>query len=149
MMLVASGTFVAVDFGDAAIRSAILCGGSWEKFAAEMLLKINYPGIGRFIVALGVEGHMEILRSKKRTERMALVTELLQAQSIKVFNTQKQMWIAADQAEMIIEKLYKEAEGSYPLIAKCLEGNNEDYNSIGSYEKGIKKNNPWIIDLLK
>ena len=149
MMLVASGTFVAVDFGDAAIRSAILCGGSLEKFAAGMLLRINYPGIGRFIVALGAEGHMEFRRSKKRTERMALVTELLQAQSIKVFNTQKQMWIAADQAEMIIEKLYKEAEGSYPLIAKCIEGNNEDYNSIESYEKGIVKNNPWIIDLLK
>jgi len=149
MMLVASGTFVAIDFGDAAIRSAILCGGSLEKFAAGMLLRINYPGIGRFIVALGAEGHMEFRRSKKRTERMALVTELLQAQSIKVFNTQKQMWIAADQAEMIIEKLYKEAEGSYPLIAKCIEGNNEDYNSIESYEKGIVKNNPWIIDLLK
>ncbi len=80
---------------------------------------------------------------------MALMTELLQAQSIKVFNTQKQMWIAADQAEMIVENLYNEAEKSYPLIAKCLEANNDDYNSIESYEKGIVKNNPWIIDLLK
>ena len=148
-MLVASGTFVAVDFGDAAIRSAILCGGSWEKFAAEMLLRINYPGIGRFVVALGVEGHMEFRRSKKRTERMALVTELLQVQSIKVFNIQKQMWIAADQAESTIENLYNEAERSYFLIVKCLEDNNDDYNSIENYEKGIVKNNPWIINLLK
>ena len=149
MMLVASGTFVAVDFGDAAIRSAIKCGGSLEKFAAEMLLRVNYPGIGRFVVALGVEGHMELRRSKKRTERMALVTELLQAKSIKVFNTQKQVWIAADQAKTTIENLYNEAEKSYPLIAQCLEDNNDDYDTIESYEPGIVKNNPWIIDLLK
>lgn len=149
MMLVASGTFVAVDFGDAAIRSAIKCGGSWEKFAAEMLLRINYPGIGRFVVALGVEGHMELRRNKKRTERMALVTELLQAKSIEVFNTQKQMWIAADQAETTIENLYNEAEKSYPLIVRCLKDNKDDYDIIESYEEGIVKNNPWIIDLLK
>ena len=80
---------------------------------------------------------------------MALVTELLQVQSIKVFNIQKQMWIAADQAESTIENLYNEAERSYILIVKCLEDNNDDYNSIENYEKGIVKNNPWIIDLLK
>lgn len=149
MMLVASGTFVAVDLGDAAIRSAIQSCGSWEKFAAGMLLRINYPGIGRFIVALGVEGHMEFRRSKKRTERTTLMTELLQAQSIKVFNTQKQMWMAAEQAETIIDNLYNEVEKSFPLIVKCIQENNDDYKSIESYEKGIAKNNPWIIDLLK
>jgi hypothetical protein len=77
------------------------------------------------------------------------MTELLQAQSIKVFNTQKQMWMAAEQAETIIDNLYNEVEKSFPLIVKCIQENNDDYKSIESYEKGITKNNPWIIDLLK
>lgn len=149
MMLVASGTFVAVDLGDAAIRSALTCGGSWEKFAAGMLLRINYPGIGRFVIALGVEGHMAFRRGKLRTERMALMTELLQANTIRIFDTQKQMWIAAAQAEKTIEQLYDELEKSYPLIIRCFEGNNEDFESIEKYEKGINKYNPWIFDQLK
>ena len=149
MMLVASGTFVAVDLGDAAIRSAIKCGGSWEKFAAEMLLRINYPGIGRFIIALGTEGHMEFRRSKLRTERMVLMTELLQANAIRLFDTQIQMWIAAAQAERVINEMYEIAEKCDPLIVQCLKDNNDDFGSIESYAGGIKENNPWIFDLLK
>ena len=147
MMLVASGTFVAVDFGDAAIRSAIKCGGSLEKFTAEMLLRVNYPGIGRFVVALGVEGHMELRRSKKRTERMALMTELLQANTVRLFDTQKQTWIAAAQAERVINEMYEIAEKCDPIIVKSLKDNNDDFESIESYAGGIKENNSWIIDL--
>ena len=148
MMLVASGTFVAVDLGDAAIRSAIKCGGSWQKFLAELVLRINYPGIGRFIIALGTEGRMELRRSKLRTERMAIMTELLQANNIKLLYTQKQMWIAAAQAEEAINELYELADKCGPLIIKCIEDNNDDYQNIGSCDGGIKKHNPWIIEEL-
>ena len=114
-----------------------------------MLLRINYPGIGRFVIALGVEGHMEFRRSKLRTERMALMTELLQANAIKIFDTQKQMWIAAAQAERVINEMYEMAEKCDPLIVRCLEDNNDDFESIGNYTDDIKENNPWIFDLLK
>ena len=149
MMLVASGTFVAVDLGDAAIRSAIKSGGSLEKFVAEMLLRINYPGIGRFVIALGVEGHMEFRRSKLRTERMALMSELLHAKSIRIFDKQKQMWIVAAQAEKVINEIYERAEKCDPLIVQCLEENNNDFECIGDYAGGIQRNNPWIIEILK
>lgn len=148
MMVVASGTFVAVDLGDAAIRSAIKCGGSWQKFLAGLVIRINYPGIGRFIIALGTEGRMELRRSKLRTERMAVMTELLQANNIKLFYTQKQMWIAAAQTEEAINELYELSDKYGSLILKCIEDNNYDYQSIESYGKGIEKYNPWIITIL-
>lgn len=148
MLLVASGTFVAVDIGDAAIRSAIKCGGVWQKFVAELILRINYPGIGRFVIALGKEGQMELRRNKLRTERMAVMTELLQANSIRVFDTQKQMWIAADQAEKAINELFEIAEKYKPLIVQILVDNNNDFESIGGYDEGIKNHNPWIIEKL-
>ena len=80
---------------------------------------------------------------------MALMTELLHAKNIKVFNAQKQMWMAANQVEITIENLYNEAEKSYILIAQCHEGNNDDYDRIESYEPGIDRYNPWIKDFLK
>lgn len=149
MMLVASGTFVAVDLGDAAIRGVIKYGTNWQMIAAEMLLRINYPGIGRFCIALGAEGYMEFRRSKMRTERMALMTELLHANSIIVFNTQRKMWFAADQTEKAIEQLYDEAKKSDALILRCLEDNYNDFNNIGNLEHEINEKNPWIIDQLK
>lgn len=148
MMLVASGTFVAVDLGDAAIRSAIKCGGSWQKFLAELVLRINYPGTGRFVVALGTEGYMEFRRSKLRTERMALMTELLQANSIKVFDTQKQMWIAAAEAEKAINEMYELSEKCDSLIAQSFNDIADDYTRIEDFGNGIANNNPWIIDIL-
>ena len=148
MLLVASGTFVAVDLGDAAIRSAIKCGGCWQKFVAELVLRVNYPGIGRFFVALGTEGHMEFRRGKLRTERMAVVTELLQVNNIKLFHTQKQMWIAAAQTEEAINELYELAENCGSLIVKCIEDISDDYHSIESYGPGIEIYNPWIKTVL-
>lgn len=148
MLLVASGTFVAVDLGDAAIRSAIKSGGSWEKFTAELLLRINYPGIGRFVVSLGTEGYMEFRRNKMRTERMAMMSELLQANCIKMFYTQKQMWIAASSAREAIDDLYETAEKSKYLLGKCIIDIDTDYREIEKYSEDINKNNPWIIELL-
>lgn len=149
MLLVASGTFVAVDIGDAAIRSAIKCGGVWQKFVAELVLRINYPGIGRFVIALGKEGQMELRRNKLRTERMAVMTELLQANSIRIFDTQKQMWVAAAQAEKAIKELYVIADKCGPLVAQCFAENEEDLETISALRPGIEKNNPWILEHFK
>lgn len=148
MLLVASGTFVAVDLGDAAIRSLIKSGGSVEKFAAEFVLRINYPGLGRFVIALGTDGYMEFRRNKLRMERMAIMTELLQANNIKLFYTQKQMWIAAEQAEESIRELYETIEDSVPKIIACIESNEDDYTTMGYLKPGIDKHNPWILDTL-
>ena len=143
MLLVASGTFVAVDLADSAIRSALRSGGLPEKFAVEMLLHVNYPGIGRFVIALGTEGHMALRRSKLRTERMALMTELLQANNIKVFCEQKQMWIAASEAEMVIRNFSENFESGLKTIINSW---GETSKEIEEYGKGIEKNNPWILE---
>ena len=80
---------------------------------------------------------------------MALVTELLQANMIRIFDTQIQMWIAAAQADRAINEMYEIAEKSDPLIVQSLKDSNDDFESIESYASGIKENNPWIFDLLK
>jgi len=61
MMTIASGTFVAFDVADAAIRS----GG----FNASCILRINFVGIGRFAVAVGTDIAMGIKKHNKEQER--------------------------------------------------------------------------------
>lgn len=51
MITIASGTFTAVDTVDAAIRSAIKNKGINQGFVTEFVLRINYVGIGRFVIA--------------------------------------------------------------------------------------------------
>lgn len=148
MMLVASGTFLAVDMADAAIRSAAKSGGSLEKFGLEMLLRINYPNIGRVAIELGTESYMAFKRGKLRTERMAVMTELLMANNIKIFHHQKEMWVAGSQAEEAVGELYKTAEKSSVIVAELLKNRNEDMEEIVTYKEGIETYNPGLLERL-
>ena len=148
MMLVASGTFLAVDMADAAIRSAAKSGGSLEKFGLEMLLRINYPNIGRVAIGLGTERYMTFRRSKLRTERMAVMTELLMANNIKIFLHQKEMWVAGTLAEEAVGELYKTAEKSSVIVSELLKSRNEDMEEIVKYKEGIETCNPGLLERL-
>ena len=84
-----------------------------------------------------------------RTERMALMTELLQANKIKVFYTQKQMWVAAAQADEAINEMFETAEKSVPQIVQILMDNENDYREISVLKTEIEKHNPWFIERIK
>ena len=58
MVTVASGTFLAVDSVDAAIRSAIKNKGINPKSFVDFAVNINYVGIGRFVIACKSDGEL-------------------------------------------------------------------------------------------
>lgn len=71
MMTIATGTFTAVDIADAAIRAAAKSGGNPAIIATNLILRVNFIGIGRFAIALGADIGMG---AKKRSlERQVLV----------------------------------------------------------------------------
>ena len=92
---------------------------------------------------------MEFHRKKMRTERMALMTELLQANNIKVFYTQKQVWVAAAQAEEAINEMFETAEKCVTLIVQILMDNEIDYREISRLKTGVEKYNPWLSERIK
>lgn len=77
MMTIASGTFVAFDVADAAIRS----GG----FNANCILRINFVGIGRFAIALGTDVAMGMKKHKKEAERSEALSEYINLANIKIY----------------------------------------------------------------
>jgi hypothetical protein len=58
MITIASGTLSAFDAADAAIRSALKSGGNLAVFGSNFILRVNFVGIGRFTMAVGVDTYM-------------------------------------------------------------------------------------------
>lgn len=67
MVTVSSGTFLAVDSVDAAIRSAIKNKGINPKTFVDFAVNINYVGIGRFVITCKADGSIvaEDIREEK------------------------------------------------------------------------------------
>lgn len=67
MVTVSSGTFLAVDSIDAAIKSAIKNKGINPKTFVDFAVNINYVGIGRFVIACKADGSIvaEDIREEK------------------------------------------------------------------------------------
>lgn len=55
MMTISSGTFSVIDLADATIRGAGRSGGNLEEFGRQVILRVNFVGIGRFTISVGVD----------------------------------------------------------------------------------------------
>lgn len=149
MMTIASGTFMAVDLGDAAIRSAIKSGGNWVAFGTEMLLKVNYVGIGRFAIALGTDMYMGHKRSRLRDERINVVGQMIMLTNAKVFYKIEEMWDSAESSTKAIEELYDNAEKVALLVNALNNDSIRDAVKISSYLPEVEKKNPGLLGKFK
>ena len=75
MLTISLGTFVTIDLADAAIESAIKSGGFAAGFAKNMIVKVNFVGIGRFSIAVFSDVKMGVQRQKKINEVTILMNE--------------------------------------------------------------------------
>lgn len=147
MLTIATGTFTAVDLADAAVRSAVKSGGvGAPAFFANMILRVNFVGIGRFAVAIGTDVGMGIKRTRLRNERMRLHTELILLNDAKVFYRQADMWIAAQDAGEAVEKAYGMMEKTTALWIQSMQEMSENLDKIGRYAPEIEKKNPGLLD---
>lgn len=75
MLTISLGTFVTIDLADAAIESAIKSGGFALGFAKNMIVKVNFVGIGRFSIAVFSDVKMGLRRNHKVIEVINLLNE--------------------------------------------------------------------------
>ncbi len=157
MMTIASGTFVAVDMADAAIRSWM------EKttvdpytFAANMLMRVNFVGVGRFVIAIGVDVGMGIRKEKLRNRRIGLMNEMLHLRAAKVFykqanlnyvmaetfDAQTTQWEAAEETVITLEKAYQTTEEAVRDLGDHLAEISKSMANISRYRAGIQEKNP-------
>jgi hypothetical protein len=146
MLTISTGTFTAIDLADAAIRSAISSGGNGAAFATGFLLRVNFVGVGRFVVAVGTDIYMGVWRSKLRNERITLYSKHLHLLNAKVFYKQADVYIAAEGTAQAIFELHDMMHIAIDQYIQALNENDKDLKSID--RTGIEQKNPGLIDKL-
>jgi len=146
MITISSGTFMAVDLADAAIRAAVKSGGFGPGFLPEFVLRVNFVGIGRFAVAVVTDVKMGIDRSRLRNERLMLVSKQMHLMTAKIFYMQARTWIAAEETEKSINEVVEIMETAGKMAYENWRENIQALQRIGELSQDIEKNNPGLID---
>ena len=150
MMTIESGTFTAIDLADAAVRSAIEAGpptmpAFWSKF----VLKVNFVGVGRFVIAVGTDIGMGIKRQKLIKERMQYRSENGMLQIAKLFYMQEGMWIEAIDTEKTMNDLCDTAENSILYFMDSFNDISKSIDNMDNYISDVKEKNPKLIEDMK
>lgn len=146
MMTIASATFTAVDLADAAIRSAAKSGGNPNAFAANLLLRVNFVGLGRCVVAVVTDIGMGIKKSKLENERMMVHAERLQLLNAKIFYRQCAAWIAAETTQKTLEEAEQTMTQCIVFFRESIEEIDDNFEKIGTHIDDIRENDPELID---
>lgn len=168
MLTISSGTFSAIDMADAAIHSTIKSGGFVNPaFLSNMVLRVNFVGIGRFAVAVGTDVGMGIERRSAIKQRSEVMSEIICASNVKLyyknaelmctysklfekesdmFNAESNMWLEVENTQKSMDELYKQIEKVGAYYSKALSEMDKNFDEI---EKGLpdfKKKNPELVD---
>ena len=149
MMTIATGTFTAIDTLDAVIEGAISGAkagpGFWAEFGRQVVLRLNFVGIGRFTIALGTDAFMGLRRGKKSRERMLLKAESLYLLEAKMYYGDQLMWTAVKDAGQSVDSLFEAMQKLSTQITedmKAAQGSireieNVDISAIDANNKGL------------
>ena len=149
MMTIATGTFTAIDTIDAVIEGAISGAkagpGFWAEFGRQVVLRLNFVGIGRFTIALGTDAFMGLRKGKKSRERMLLKAESLYLLEAKMCYGDQLMWTAVKDAGQSVDSLFEAMQKLSTQITedmKAAQGSireieNVDISAIDANNKGL------------
>lgn len=105
MLTISSGTFMAVDMADAAIRGAIKSGGTLPGFLSQFVVRVNFVGVGRFAVAVGCDVSMGVKKSKLEAQKASIKTQVMYYKETKVFYKADEAMVIATEAEEAIDSV--------------------------------------------
>ena len=131
MMTIATGTFTAIDTLDAVIEGVINSKANWAEFGRQVVLRLNFVGIGRFTIALGTDAFMRLRKGKKSRERMLLKAESLYLLEAKMYYGDNLMWTAVKDAGQSVDRLF---EAMQKLTAQITEDMKAAQSSIREIE---------------
>ena len=145
MMTIATGTFTAIDTLDAVIEGAINSKANWLEFGRQVVLRLNFVGIGRFTIALGTDAFMGLRKGKKSRERMLLKAESLYLLEAKMYYGDQLMWTAVKDAGQSVDSLFEAMQKLSTQITedmKAAQGSireieNIDISAIDANNKGL------------
>lgn len=146
MLTIATGTFVIVDLTDAAIRAGMKSGGNFAAFGAQLVLRVNFVGIGRFAIAAYSDISMGSRREGLRDERIAVLSQQLHWANAKVAYLQANVWQAAERTGASLREAEQIMRQSVEISMRAWEDNRTSLRQIGQMQTKIKTHNPQLIN---
>lgn len=145
MLTISTGVFEAVDVLDALVEGAIYSKANWAEFGRQVVLRLNFVGIGRFTIALGTDAFMGLRKGKKSRERMLLKAESLYLLEAKMYYGESLMWSAVKDANQSVDSLCEAVQNLSLQIAgdmKAVQGSvnaiaETDVSAIEEQNKGL------------
>lgn len=152
MLTIATGTFTAIDMADAAIHSATKS-VDVSTFFSNMILRVNFVGVGRFAVAVVADVSMGASKAIKRNQRIKLQEEQILLLEAKVYYKQAGVWVAAERTGQTLEEAYSMIEETTKIFAGTVDKIKCSLNNVGEMVPNIESKNPGLIgdisDILK
>ena len=145
MLTIATGTFTAVDLADAAIRAGLKSGGNPASFGLQLLLRVNFVGVGRFAVAVYSDVSMGSQRERLRDERIAVLSQQLHWANAKVAYLQGDAWQAAEHTETGLREAEQMMRQSTAIFANAWEANRASLRQISHMQTKVQAHNPLLI----
>ena len=146
MLTISTTTFTIIDLGDAAIRGAFKSKGNKVVFVKEFLLRVNFVGVGRVVLAVGTDVYMGYNKNKLRDKRIYIFSEQLHLLNAKIYYKQADTWQAASKAENSINEVYSMMEKTSAIFVESYNANRKSMKNIEKYKDGIEDKNPRLID---
>lgn len=167
MLTISTGTMTAIDLADAAIESAIKSGGvNNPAFIYNMIVKVNFVGVGRFAVAVGSDVSMGVKKGKAKREYNQVMSQVICLSNAKMYymnanlmceysdlhkkeaqmhNAEMNMWIEVEKTKESIDELYQQAEKVGKFYIRTINEMNDSYERIGQLIPDVEKKNPGLI----
>lgn len=145
MMTVATGTFTAVDMADAAVHAATKS-ADVSTFFTNMILRVNFVGVGRFAVAVASDVGMGVSREVKRSQRIKLQEEQILLLQAKVYYKQAEVWMAVESSAEALDELYEVMRESAKALAEAQQETSASLDNIGKMVPDIRRKNPGLTE---
>lgn len=146
MLTIATGTFTAVDLADAAIRAALKSGGNLVAFGSQLILRVNFVGIGRFAIAIYSDVSMGKQRNVLREDRIQLMSQQLHLHQARIAYLQSDIWRTAEQTEASLQEAECMLRQSVEIQVRVQQDNAASLKNISAMQAELRKKNPKLID---
>lgn len=168
MITISSGTFVAMDLVDAAVRSATNATSvDPVTFFSNMLLRVNFVGVGRFAIAIVTDIGMGIRKTKKEQERSRVLDEMIHLTNVKVYyreadlmcsfaelydnmsqvySVESDMWKQVENTQESMDLLYAQIRDTGKLYVEAIEKMDECFDDITTLLPRVEEMNPGVLE---
>ncbi len=144
MMTVASGTFMAVDMADAAIRAA----GTGPAAGATFVMHLNIPGMARCAIAVGNDLKMGLKKDRTRNRRLAVYQNMIDISEAKLYYKQANSWVEVDKTEKAIEEMCEEANKVAVFYVESMNAMLDSMQNISNSLGPAIDINPKIAEII-